>query len=91
MRDFTRSKSGCWTASQRHRISTAPNIDDVVLFVDVAGGLGRYTEALLAKFPGIPGRLILQDLPPVIESIQELHPRIERMEYDFFTEQPIKC
>ncbi|KAK7908962.1 S-adenosyl-L-methionine-dependent methyltransferase [Apiospora marii] len=70
--------------------ATAADIDDAVLFVDVAGGLGHYTEALLSKFPAIPGRLILQDLPPVIESIQELHPRIERMGYDFFTEQPVK-
>ncbi|KAH9905020.1 S-adenosyl-L-methionine-dependent methyltransferase [Xylariomycetidae sp. FL2044] len=69
---------------------TKTNMDDAVLFVDVAGGLRFYTEALLAKFPNAPGRLILQDLPPVLESIQHLDPRIERMGYDFFTEQPIK-
>ncbi|KAI1246516.1 hypothetical protein MGN70_013416 [Eutypa lata] len=63
---------------------------DAVLFVDVAGGLGYYTEELLAMFPDAPGRLILQDLPPVLGSIQQLHPRIESMGYDFFTEQPIK-
>ncbi|KAI8951012.1 S-adenosyl-L-methionine-dependent methyltransferase [Xylaria longipes] len=63
---------------------------DAVLFVDVAGGLGYYTEELLSKFPDAPGRLILQDLPQVLGTIQQLHPRIESMGYDFFTEQPVK-
>lgn len=60
---------------------------DAVLLIDVGGGFGHYTEELLSKFPNCPGRLILQDLPPVIGRIQQLHPRIEKMEYDFFTEQ----
>ncbi|KAI1744869.1 S-adenosyl-L-methionine-dependent methyltransferase [Xylaria scruposa] len=63
---------------------------DAVLLVDVAGGFGHYTKAFLSKFPDAPGRLILQDLTPVLEQIQQLHPRIEKMEYDFFTEQPVK-
>lgn len=63
---------------------------DAVLLIDVGGGFGHYTEELLSKFPNCPGRLILQDLPPVIGRIQQLHPRIEKMEYDFFTEQPVK-
>lgn len=63
---------------------------DAVLLVDIAGGFGHYTEGFLSKFPDAPGRLILQDLPPVLGQIQQLHPRIEKMEYDFFTEQPVK-
>ncbi|RYP84309.1 hypothetical protein DL769_001224 [Monosporascus sp. CRB-8-3] len=63
---------------------------DAVLLVDIAGGIGHYTEQFRSKFPDAPGRLILQDMPVVLRSIQELHPRIERMEYDFFTEQPVK-
>ncbi|KAI6087250.1 S-adenosyl-L-methionine-dependent methyltransferase [Hypoxylon rubiginosum] len=63
---------------------------DAVLLVDVGGGFGHYTEGFLSKFPDAPGRLILQDLPPVIAQIQQLNPRIEKMEYDFFTEQPVK-
>jgi hypothetical protein len=42
------------------------------------------------KYPDAPGRLILQDLPHVIDSIQELHPKVERMKHDFYTEQPVK-
>ncbi|KAI1259172.1 S-adenosyl-L-methionine-dependent methyltransferase [Xylariaceae sp. FL1019] len=60
------------------------------LLIDLAGGIGHYTAELLAKYPNAPGRFILQDLPIVLGSVQQLHPRIEKMEYDFFTEQPVK-
>ncbi|XXH04676.1 hypothetical protein Hte_011096 [Hypoxylon texense] len=63
---------------------------DAVLLVDVAGGFGHYTEGFLSKYLDAPGRLILQDLPPVLGQIQQVNPRIEKMEYDFFTEQPVK-
>jgi len=43
-----------------------------------------------SKYPNAPGRLVLQDLPDVIDSIQNLHPKIERMKHDFLTEQPVK-
>jgi hypothetical protein len=33
---------------------------------------------------------VLQDLPEVIDTIQELNPKIERMHHDFHTEQPVK-
>lgn len=40
----------------------------------------------------MPGRLVLQDLPEVVEQARGmfLHPRIELMAHDFFTEQPIQ-
>ncbi|KAI0407836.1 S-adenosyl-L-methionine-dependent methyltransferase [Xylaria palmicola] len=63
---------------------------DAVLLIDVGGGFGHYTKGFLSKFPDTPERLILQDLPPVLGQIQQSHPRIEKMEYDFFTKQPIK-
>lgn len=63
---------------------------DAVMLVDVAGGFGHYTDQFRSKLPDAPGRLILQDLPGVLGQIQGLHPRIERMEYDFYTEQPVK-
>lgn len=64
--------------------------NDAVLLVDIGGGIGHYTEQFRSKFPDAPGRLILQDLPVVLEQVQGLNPRIERMEHDFFTEQPVK-
>jgi hypothetical protein len=64
--------------------------NDAVLLVDIGGGIGHYTEQFRSKFPDAPGRLILQDLPVVLGQAQGLHAHIERMEYDFFTEQPVK-
>ena len=60
------------------------------LFVDVAGGHGYDIQNFKDRFPNQTGRLVLQDLHATIEGIKELHPDIVRMEYDFFTEQPIK-
>lgn len=42
------------------------------------------------KFPNASGRLVLQDLPVVIDAIQKLDPKIECMKHDFHTEQPVK-
>lgn len=63
---------------------------NAVLLVDIAGGIGHYTDQFRSNFPDAPGRLILQDLPIVLKDAQGLNPRIEGMEYDFFTEQPVK-
>ena len=64
------------------------NTEDSVLLVYVAGGHGIHT--FKGRFPNQPGRLVLQELPSVIDGIKDLHPDIVRMEYDVFTEQPIK-
>ncbi|KAK1077489.1 hypothetical protein LTR48_008760, partial [Friedmanniomyces endolithicus] len=63
-------------------------VDSDVAFVDVAGGNGHQTAGLLRAYPGVKGRLIVQDLPEVIEGIKVLDSRIERMPYDFLTPQP---
>jgi hypothetical protein len=47
-------------------------------------------ETHRSKFPDVPGRLVLQDLPVVIDAIKELPSKIERMKHDFHTEQPVK-
>ncbi|CAG9952303.1 unnamed protein product [Clonostachys rosea f. rosea IK726] len=58
--------------------------------VDIGGSVGHDIEELYQKYPQIPGRLVLQDLPLVISQIEKLDDRIERMAYDFHTEQPVK-
>lgn len=60
------------------------------LLIDVAGGKGHDIQAFHNKFPG-KGRLILQDIPQVIENITPgyLDPAIEAQTYDFFTPQPV--
>lgn len=62
---------------------------DSALIVDVGGGKGHDLVAFQTRFPN-QGRLVLQDLAPVVESLTNLNPQIEAMAYDFFTEQPIK-
>ena len=60
-----------------------------MFLVDVAGGKGHDVSSLRARFPNLPGRLVLQDLPRTLE---DLTPRdgIEIMPHNVFTEQPIK-
>lgn len=61
---------------------------DTPLIVDVGGGKGHDLLEFNAKYPG--HRMILQDLESVIETLDDLHPAIEPVVYDFFTEQPLK-
>lgn len=63
--------------------------DDAVMFVDVGGARGHDIEAIKKRFPGLPGKFILQDLPDTIKQALPL-PGVQAMAHDFFTEQPIK-
>ena len=68
------------------------NLDkDQVLLVDVAGGRGHDISAFLEKFPDLPGRLILQDQPHVLnDPTLELDPKIEKKTIDFWVEGPVQ-
>lgn len=59
------------------------------VFIDVGGGLGHQCAALKDKYPSLPGRVILQDLPHAIQAALST-PDVEKMEHDFFKRQPIK-
>ncbi|MCJ1312816.1 hypothetical protein MMC25_006492 [Agyrium rufum] len=63
---------------------------DAVLLVDIGGGVGHDLIALSSKYPHLPGRLVLQDLPKVVQNIGNLPAGIESKGHDFFTSQPIK-
>ena len=64
---------------------------DAVLFVDVGGSKGHEAISFYTAYPDIPGHLILQDLPSVINKFRKDPSQcIELMPYDFFTTQPIK-
>jgi hypothetical protein len=66
--------------------------EDAVLLVDIGGGLGHDLAEFRRKHPHAPGRLILQDVPAVIEQTgvaAGLDSTIEPMVYDFHTEQPV--
>lgn len=59
------------------------------IFVDVGGSIGHQCAALKARHPNIPGRIIYQDLPPVIPHGLKI-PGVEPMVHDFWQEQPVK-
>lgn len=62
-----------------------------VFMVDVGGGLAHDLMGLAARYPDRRMRLVVEDLPSVIaETKQEkLDERIEMVEHDFFTKQPV--
>lgn len=59
------------------------------LFVDIGGAGGHQCVAFRTKYPNMPGRVILQDLPHVIETVVPTL-NIEPMMHDFTTPQIIK-
>lgn len=63
--------------------------DEPAVIVDVGGGWGHDLEKMLKKHEDGKMRLVLQDLPKVIQSATQ-NPRIEKIEHDFKTEQPVK-
>ncbi|OTA84159.1 hypothetical protein M434DRAFT_83423 [Hypoxylon sp. CO27-5] len=63
---------------------------DATLMVDVGGGEGYDIAMFHKRYPDAPGRLILQDLPPAIDNLKELPPKVERQQHDFFQPQPVK-
>lgn len=66
-----------------------PTQPDDVVFVDVGGGNGSQCAALKKSLPELKGRVVLQDKPNVLEKALEVE-GMEKMPYDFFTEQPVK-
>ena len=63
---------------------------DKVLLVDIGGGRGDDLVAFQRKYPQAEGKLILQDLPPVLNDIKDLDVGVEKMPHDFFAPQPVK-
>ena len=64
-----------------------------ILLVDIGGGQGASLAGFRKAHPEISGRLILQDLPAVISSIDTdmlSASTIEAMPHDFFHPQPIR-
>ncbi|CAG7947250.1 unnamed protein product [Penicillium nalgiovense] len=60
-----------------------------VLLVDVGGGRGKDLLAFRKRFPGLQGRLVLQDLSHVTETA-DISCEIETQVHNFFDEQPVK-
>ncbi|KAJ6119430.1 hypothetical protein N7523_003710 [Penicillium sp. IBT 18751x] len=71
----------------RERLRVSRRSDPLI--VDVGGGQGEDLKKFQEHFPNLPGKLILQDLPKVIEGITDL-PGIEVRSHDFFQKQPVQ-
>ena len=63
--------------------------DEAVMLVDIGGACGHEVESIKNRYPHLPGRFILQDLPETVKQALPVK-GIEAMEHDFFTPQPIK-
>ncbi|EFR05195.1 O-methyltransferase [Nannizzia gypsea CBS 118893] len=61
---------------------------DKALLVDVGAGRGHDLLAFKEKFPNT-GKLVLEDLSAVTETLNDLDPAIEKVPYDFYTDQPV--
>ena len=62
--------------------------NDKVLFVDIGGGRGEALRKFRRNHPELRGRVIIEDLPKVIEG-QEVEEGVEAIAHDFFTPQPV--
>ncbi|KAK2756812.1 hypothetical protein FQN54_005258 [Arachnomyces sp. PD_36] len=62
---------------------------DKALFVDIGGGGGHQCFRFKAKYPNLPGRIILQDLPATIARFKP-GDGVEAMVHSFYDPQPIK-
>ncbi|KAF2818954.1 S-adenosyl-L-methionine-dependent methyltransferase [Ophiobolus disseminans] len=67
-----------------------PASDSAVL-VDIGGGFGQHSITFKEKYPQLPGRVVVQDLPSTLMHLPATKPEgIEFEEYDFFTPQTFR-
>ncbi|KAI0472779.1 putative O-methyltransferase [Xylariaceae sp. FL0804] len=79
-----------WFPVEERLLSGAEHAKDSALLVDVGGGKGHDLLAFHEKYSQQPGRLILQDMAPVLNNIESIDSAVELVAYDFFTPQPVK-
>lgn len=58
------------------------------VYVNVGGGIGHQCAHFKEKYPHVPGRVVLQDMPHSIAQALPT-PGVENMVHDFFEPQPI--
>ncbi|OJJ71725.1 hypothetical protein ASPBRDRAFT_43120 [Aspergillus brasiliensis CBS 101740] len=74
----------------KERLQKTTNADRVLL-VDIGGGKGHDICRFKQRNPDVVGRLVIQDLPSIIEGIQTpLVDGVEAIAYNMFEAQPIK-
>jgi demethylsterigmatocystin 6-O-methyltransferase len=65
---------------------------DRVQFVDVGGGSGHISRAVLAKYPALHGKIAVEDREDAgtVTRADFAKEGLQRIPYDFFTPQPLK-
>ncbi|KAI6417752.1 hypothetical protein MCOR20_000243 [Pyricularia oryzae] len=62
---------------------------DTLLFVDVSGSRGYVTTAVRERYSDVPGRVVLQDQPHIVDLVKkDVRPELKTIElqgHDFFT------
>lgn len=95
-----KAKWAAWSATGVYPFDTevaelsAQAVDeDGVFMVDVGGSHGATMVEIREAYPGLEGKMVVQDIPPVVSSIPagELPAGIEAQAHDFWTPQPIKA
>jgi hypothetical protein len=64
-----------------------------ILFVDIGGSTGSQSLNFRQRYPSLPGRVIIQDRPEVVQKAKSAlasAANIELEVYDIFTPEPIK-
>ncbi|CEJ62264.1 hypothetical protein PMG11_10767 [Penicillium brasilianum] len=64
--------------------------EDTVFLVDVGGNQGHDLSKFRQRYPHLPGKLVLQDLPKVVKGVSGREARIDVMAYSFLDAQPIR-
>lgn len=64
--------------------------EDTVFLVDIGGNQGHDLARFRQHYSHLPGKMVLQDLPEVVEEASALQAGIEVMGYSFMDPQPVK-
>lgn len=62
--------------------------EDKAVYVNMGGGIGHQCRQFKEKYPGVKGRVVLQDLPHSIDKALDT-PGVENCVHNFFEPQPI--
>src|SRR5690606_24948278 len=71
------------------RVRNLPDMSpDRPLLVDIGGGRGHDLLEVRRRFPDVPGKLVLEDLPSVIDEVRDVQDldagKIDSVPHDFF-------
>ena len=78
----------CWDVYPVEQECRGLNPSATVL-VDIGGNKGHQCAEFKRRFPGVPGKVVLEDLPGPL-SMALSTPGVENRTHDMFTPQPIK-